>query len=77
MTAAQDVYCPLPTYGEELLAGTINRLGLSAWAYDRIIKVSRTITDLAGKDNIQTAHLAEAIQYRSLDRQSAGSGWGS
>lgn len=63
--------CSINDAGKGLLKTAMERLGLSARAYDRILKVSRTVADLSGADEIGVDHLAEAIQYRSLDRE----GW--
>ncbi len=62
-------YCPVKDDAERLLEVAINKLGLSARAYSRVLKVGRTIADLTGAEQIEAAHIAEAIQYRSLDRR--------
>ena len=62
-------YCMLNETNSKLLEKAFNNLGLSARAYIKILKIARTIADLDGSINIETNHLAEAIQYRSLDRK--------
>ncbi len=64
-------YCKLDDASMQLLKTAMERLNLSARAYDRILKVSRTIADLEGVASINGSHLSEAIQYRSMDRE----GW--
>jgi len=61
-------HCAISAEGEKLLETAIQRLGLSARAHDRILKVSRTIADLEAAPSIEPNHLSEAIQYRTLDR---------
>jgi magnesium chelatase family protein len=61
-------YCQIDEDSQRLLEMAIDRFGLSARAYTRILKVARTIADLEGEESIQAPHLSEAIQYRTLDR---------
>jgi magnesium chelatase family protein len=62
------IFCKIDTASERMLETAMQRIGLSARAYDRILKVSRTIADLEGLEKISTAHVSEAVGYRSLDR---------
>ena len=66
-----DGYCKIDKEGTALLKNAMDRMGLSARAYDRILKVARTIADIDKAETIKSNHLAEAIQFRSLDRE----GW--
>jgi len=62
------LFCPIPDEAEKLLEMAVTKLGFSARAFDRVLKVARTIADLDGKDGIETPHVSEAIQYRMMDK---------
>ena len=64
------IYCGIDAKSRKLLQGAIDTLGLSARAYNRVLKIARTIADLAGDPDIGADHISEAIQYRNLDRGS-------
>ena len=68
-------HCAVDEAGEALMVAAVRRLGLSARAYHRVLRLARTIADLAGSDRIDTQHIAESIQYRAWDRIAPRSRW--
>jgi magnesium chelatase family protein len=68
-------FTALDDAGERTLEMAVRRMGLSARAHDRILKVARTIADLDHCESVSAKHLAEAVQYRSLDRNTGSNGW--
>ena len=62
-------FCKLDAPGEALLKQAMTEMGLSARAHDKVLRVARTIADMEGEESIQSHHIAEAVQYRRLDRK--------